>query len=138
MATVSRRMATIAAIVIFVGTLWCFYGVAHSSPAPTSQGPQIVAAGTATWNRPRWQANNTNTRVKLNPEIAAGLGTNYIVLLTNRSPVGGYPWFDCYWAVANDGFDITLVDPTITGGANSSSYDNNNTKYLVDWIVVKK
>jgi hypothetical protein len=140
MATVSRRMTTAAAIVMFVGSLFCCYGVANSSPQPTpnGQGPQIVAAGTATWTRPRWQANNTNTRVKLAPEIAAQIGTNYIVLLTNRSPVGGYPWFSCYWSIANDGFDITLIDPSITGGANTASYDNNNTSYLVDWVVVKK
>lgn len=101
------------------------------------QGPRIVAAGTATWTRPRWQANDTNTRVKLSPEIAAQLGTNYIVLLTNRSPVGGFPWFVCYWSIATDGFNITLVDPTLALGG-SASYDNNNMKYLVDWAVVKK
>jgi hypothetical protein len=162
MTTNSRRMATTAAAVMFVGTLLCCYGVANSSPQPTAnegsadqikdlqtqladlkkqiaqpQGPRIVAAGTATWTRPQWQANNTNTRVKLNPEITAQLGTNYIVLLTNRSPVGGYPWFDCYWSIARNGFDITLVDTTIAGGG-SASYDNRNTSYLVDWVVVKK
>jgi hypothetical protein len=167
----SRRTATTAAIVMFAGTIICWYGAAHCSAQPASgdesaksapaigvpdqiknlqqqladlkkqigeaRGPRIVAAGTAVWTRPQWQANSTNTRVKLNPEIAAQLGKDYIVLLTNRSPVGGYPWFSCYWKIARDGFDVTLVDPTIAGGS-SSSYDNNNTSYLVDWAVVKK
>ncbi len=100
--------------------------------------PRIVAAGTATWTRPREQANNTYTRVKLDPGVTAQLGKDYIVLLTNRSPVGGYPWFDCYWQIASDGFDITLVDPTITGGSQTASYENRNTSYLIDWVVVKK
>jgi hypothetical protein len=136
MATISRRVATTAAIAMFVGTILCCFRVANSSPQVTA-GPQIVAGGTATWTRPQWQANNTSTRVKLNPEITAQLGTNYIVLLTNRSPVGGYPWFNCYWSIARDGFDIKLVDTTIADGG-SASYDNRNTSYLVDWVVVKK
>lgn len=102
------------------------------------QKPRIIAAGTATWERPRVQANNTSKRVKLAPEIAAQLGKEYIVLLTNRFPAGGYPWFDCYWKVADDGFDITLVDPTIVGGLQTASYTNGTTEYLIDWIVVKK
>ncbi len=104
----------------------------------SQQGPRIVAAGTAKWLRPRIQANDTIARVKLSPEIAAQLGKQYIVLLTNRYPTGGYPWFDCYWSIASDGFNITLVDPTITGGTQTASYETGGTTYLVDWVVVKK
>jgi hypothetical protein len=101
------------------------------------QKTRVVAAGTATWERPRVQANRTSTRVKLAPEITAQLGKDYIVLLTNRYPAGGYPWFECYWKAADNGFDITLVDPTL-GGLETASYVNGNTSYLIDWVVVKK
>jgi len=48
--------------------------------------PSIVAVGTATWKCPDIQSNNTSTRVKLSAGVAAGLGKDYIVLLTNRLP----------------------------------------------------
>ncbi len=98
--------------------------------------PRIVAAGTATWTCPRILKNETSTRVKLPAEVVAGLGKNYIVLLTNRFP-GGYPYFDPVWQTAADGFDITLIDTTLSE-TMSASYGNRNRTYLVDWIVVKK
>jgi hypothetical protein len=101
------------------------------------RSPNMVAAGTATWNRPAVLGNRTSTRVKLKPEIAAKIGKEYIVLLTNRLPVGGYPYFECYWKIADDGFDIYLVDSSI-GGLSTASYENRNTSYLIDWVVVKK
>ena len=98
--------------------------------------PCIVAAGTATWTCPATQRNDTSTRVKLPRDVVVGLGKDYIVLLTNRFP-GGYPYFDPYWKLAPDGFDITLVDSTVSE-TMASSYGNRNRTYLVDWIVVKK
>jgi hypothetical protein len=163
---ITSRMTTVAVAGVFLVTLFCWHGVAISpaQPAPGQlpltavqqlkelqkqlaelkkqvselQKTRVVAAGTATWERPRIQANRTSTRVKLGPAITAQLGKDYIVLLTNRFPAGGYPWFDCYWKAAADGFDITLVDPTIVGGLQTASYENRNTSYLIDWVVVKK
>ncbi len=99
--------------------------------------PRIVAAGSATYNRPAIQDNSTFSRVKLSPEIASKLGDDYIVLLTNRYPTGGYPFFGVYWKRATDGFDIYLVDIDINDGT-TASYSNPNTKYLIDWAVVRK
>jgi hypothetical protein len=99
--------------------------------------PQLVAAGTAKYVRPANQDNKRAVRVKLPAEIAAHLGDDYIVLLTNRFPTGGYPFFSVYWRPAADGFDISLVDVEL-GDGNTASYDNPNTKYLVDWLVIKK
>jgi hypothetical protein len=101
------------------------------------QKSRIVAAGTANWTRPKNQENKTNTRVKLPADVAAGIGKDYIVFLSNRFPKGGYPYFEAYWKPASDGFDIILVDPSLSDGA-SASYDNPSTEYPIDWIVVKK
>jgi hypothetical protein len=101
------------------------------------QKNRVVAAGTATWTRPALQANRTRVRVKLPADIAAGLGKDYVVLLTNHYPRGGYPYFAPLWTPAADGFDLTLVDTSINEGT-TSTYDNPNTTYLVDWAVVKK
>ena len=103
----------------------------------TAHAPQLVAAGTATYVRPAIQDNKRTVRVKLPVEIAAHLGDDYIVLLTNRFPTGGYPFFSVYWRRATDGFDISLVDVEINEGT-TASYGNPNTKYLVDWLVIKK
>jgi hypothetical protein len=99
--------------------------------------PRIVAAGTVTYNRPPNQDNTTFSPVKLSPEIAAKLGEDYVVLLTNRYPTGGYPFFGVYWKRAAEGFDIYLVDIEISDGT-TASYANPNTKYLIDWAVVRK
>jgi hypothetical protein len=57
--------------------------------------------------------------------------------LTNRFPTGGYPFFSVYWRPGADGFDISLVDVDV-GDGTTASYGNPNTKYLVDWLVIKK
>lgn len=102
------------------------------------QTPRIIAAGTATFHLGPIQDNATNVRVKLAPDVVARLGTDYIVLLTNRFPAGGYPFFDPYWKLAKDGFDITLVD-TALGPDSTASYETNkNRAFLIDWIVVRK
>ena len=101
-----------------------------------TQSSCIVAAGTATWTRPPLEENKTSTRVSLKPEIAAKLGKDYIVLLTNRAHSGA-PYLSCYWKIADGGFDITLVDPTLPEGS-TRIYASKNTSYLIDWIVVKK
>jgi hypothetical protein len=98
------------------------------------QKVRIVAAGTATWTRPRVQDNKTTVRVKLPADVTAKLGKDYIVLLTNRFPTGGYPYFDAFWKPAADGFDITLVDPS----GEMASYDNPNKTYFIDWVVIQK
>jgi hypothetical protein len=102
------------------------------------ESPRIIAAGTATFHLGVVQDNATNARVKLNPDVVARLGSDYIVLLTNRYPTGGYPFFDPYWKLAKDGFDITLVDTTLGPNSTSSYESNKNRTFLIDWIVVKK
>jgi hypothetical protein len=98
---------------------------------------RIVAAGTATWRLGKAQNNSTSVRVQLkDEEIASRLGEDYIVLLTNR--YSGYPFYVPYWKKAGDGFDITLVDPTLAPEGSVSDIFNVNRTFLVDWIVVKK
>jgi hypothetical protein len=99
------------------------------------QKPRIVAAGTATWRCPDLVRNDSSTRVKLPADVVAGLGKEYIVLLTNRLP-GGYPYFVPHWKVAPDGFDITPVDTTVSA-TTPAGYGVNRT-YVIDWAVVKK
>jgi len=100
--------------------------------------PRIIAAGTATFHLGAVQDNATNARVQLDANVAARLGNDYIVLLTNRFPTGGYPFFVPYWKQATDGFDITLVDVTL-GPDSTASYEYNQNKlYLIDWIDVRK
>ena len=106
--------------------------------AGAASAPRIIAAGTATWHRPGFQNNRTTTRVKLDADVVAKLGTDYIVLLTNPYPKGGYPFFVPYWKPANDGFDVILVDTSIDGDGETSNYPNPNTTYPIDWVVVKK
>jgi len=98
---------------------------------------RIVAAGTATYTRPALQDNKSFSRIKLSADIASKLGEDYIVLLTNHFPTGGFPYFGAYWKRATEGFDIYLVDIGINDGT-TVSYDNPNTKYLIDWAVIKK
>jgi hypothetical protein len=107
------------------------------SQLATLQKTRIVAAGTATFTRPDVMDNTTRSKVKLSGDIAKGLGEDYIVLLTLRTPKGGYPYFNCYWKNTDDGFEIAVIDTTIAGG-NSASYDNRNKSYLIDWAVIKK
>jgi hypothetical protein len=99
------------------------------------QKQRIVAAGTATFNLGAEQDNATFTRVPLTADVAKRLGDDYIVLLTARFPVGGYPFFVPYWKRARDGFDVTLVDVAL-GPNSTASYGNRNKAYLIDWIVV--
>jgi hypothetical protein len=101
-----------------------------------NESPRIVAAGTATWKLGKAQNNSTAVRVQLKDEIAARLGEDFIVLLTNR--YSGYPYYSPYWKKTNDGFDITLVDPTLAPDGTVSYIINVNRTFLVDWIVVKK
>src|ERR1700684_3487671 len=101
------------------------------------QKTRIVASGTTTFKLAGDQDNATNVRVMLNEEIAKRIGEDYIVLLTQRFPAGGYPFFVPLWKRASDGFDITIVDVAL-GPNETASYANKNKSYLVDWIVVKK
>jgi len=97
--------------------------------------PRIVAAGTVTWKCPDLVKNDSSTRVNLPRDVVAGLGKDYIVLLTPRLP-GGYPYFVPHWKVATDGFDIAPVDTTVSA-TTPAGYGVNRT-YLIDWAVVKK
>jgi len=103
-----------------------------------TQTARIIAAGTATFRLGAVQDNATSARVQLDGGVAARLGDEYIVLLTNRFPTGGYPFFVPYWQRAKDGFDITLVDVTLGPDSTASYAYNKNKIYLIDWIVVKK
>jgi hypothetical protein len=102
------------------------------------QLPSIVSAGTATFLMGAVQDNVTNARVKLSADVAARLGDDYIVLLTNRYPTGGYPFFVPYWKRAKEGFDITLIDVNLPPNSTSTYLYNKNRTFLIDWIVVKK
>ena len=99
----------------------------------------VVAAGTAIYTRPEVQDNRTVAPVKLPADVVKSLGEDYIVLLTMRYPTGGYPYFNCYWKKSESGFEISVVDTTVTGpGGVTASYTNKHKDYPVDWIVVKK
>jgi hypothetical protein len=100
------------------------------------QKARLVAAGTATWVRPGVLANRTSVHVTLSADVTAQLGKDYVVMLTNRFPQGGYPYLAPYWTPGSGGFDITLVD-TALGNGGSAEYAGANKNYLVDWIVVK-
>jgi len=102
------------------------------------QKTRIVASGTTMFKLAGDQDNATNVRVMLNEDIAKRIGEDYIVLLTQRFPAGGYPFFVPLWKRASDGFDITLVDVTLGPNETASYTTNKNKSYLVDWIVVKK
>jgi hypothetical protein len=66
------------------------------------------------------------------------LNDDYVVVISSRFPTGGYPFFTPNLKPAKDGFDVTLVDPTIGPGGTASYETNRNRKFLIDWIVVKK
>jgi len=103
------------------------------------QKQRIVAAGTATYTRPDVMDNTVRSRVKLSSGIVKGLGEDYVVLLTMRTPKGGYPYFNCYWKSTGDGFDIAVIDTTVTGpGGTTAGYTNRNNTYQIDWAVIKK
>jgi hypothetical protein len=95
--------------------------------------PRILAAGTSTIKLGPRQDNKTSLRVKLPSDVAAQLGGNCIVQLTNRYPTSG-SFFVPYWKQANDGFDILLADPSLSG----IGIINDNEPYFIDWIVVQK
>jgi hypothetical protein len=99
------------------------------------QTPRIVAAGTATITLPGIQDNKQRVRVKLPADIAARLGANFIVELTNRCPTGG-SFFVPYWKPAADGFDILVADPSLSGDYQITPRDKQ--PYYIDWIVVRK
>ena len=84
------------------------------------------------------QDNATFTHVKLAADVAAGLGDDYIVLISSRFPASGYPFFTPLWKPAKDGFDVTMVDPALGPGATESFAFDANKTFLIDWIVVKK
>ena len=109
--------------------------VAELRKQVAEQTPRIVAAGTATWVCPDLQKNTKSTRVQLPRDVVAGLGKDYIVLLTPRLP-GGYPYFVPHWKTAPDGFDITPVDTAVTE-TTPAGYGVNRT-YLIDWVVVQE
>jgi hypothetical protein len=90
--------------------------------AGVSQTPRIIAMGTATFHLGAVQDNATNARVKLDPGVAARLGADYIVLLTNRFPAGGYPFFDAYWSSLPStlGWFSTTPEPSMCWLANST------------------
>jgi len=133
----AQRIASSVAIAVLVGAaLSLLHGIAASAP-PNAQAPQIAAAGTATVRLGAEQNNATFAHVKLAADVAAGLGNDYIVIVSARYPKGGFPYFTPYWKPAADGFDVTMVDTTL-GNGGTASYDNANHSYPVDWIVVRK
>ncbi|HEX3999392.1 MAG TPA: hypothetical protein VHX65_12645 [Pirellulales bacterium] len=111
--------------------------MATSAPPPAAAAPYIVAAGTATFRMGAEQDNATFTHVKLAADVAARLGDDYIVLVSARYPKAGYPFFSPLWKPAADGFDVTMVDPSL-GAGSTASYDNANHTFPIDWVVVKK
>lgn len=98
---------------------------------------RIVASGTATWTRPDVLTNGTSVHVALPAEIAARLGKDDVVLLTNRLPQSGYPYFAPSWSPSQGGFEITLVETTLANGG-AMEYARAGRTYLVDWVVVRR
>jgi hypothetical protein len=99
--------------------------------------PRIMAAGTATFERPRMLDNQSGVRVKLSAEVIARLGEDYVVLLTPHLSPGNFPYLIPFWKKTADGFEIIPVDTSL-GTGNLASYSNPSNKHLVDWVVVKK
>ena len=110
-------------------------GATDAEHASSSRRQFIVAAGTATIKLPGIQDNKQKIRVKLPADIAARLGTNCIVQLTNRFPTGG-AFFVPYWKPATDGFDIHVADPSLNGDYQITP--NDKQPYYIDWVVVQK
>jgi len=100
--------------------------------------PRIIAAGTATFELGKVQANATFVRVKLNADVTARLGDEYIVLLATRLPTSRSPLYVPYWKKAEDGFDVTLADVTLAPNGNVSYLYKTDKTFPIDWIVVKK
>jgi hypothetical protein len=98
------------------------------------QTPRIVAAGTATIKLPGIQDNKQTIRVKLPADIAARLGADCIVQLTNRCPTGGC-FFVPYWKPTGNGFDILVADPSLEG---VQIVPHDKEPYYIDWVVVGK
>ncbi|HWY87328.1 MAG TPA: hypothetical protein VNX28_11415 [Gemmataceae bacterium] len=103
-----------------------------------TQSPRIIAAGTATFELGKVQNNATFVRVKLNADVTARLGADYIVLLTTRVPTGSFPLYVPYWKKAKDGFDVTLANVTLGPDGNVSYLFRTDKTFPIDWIVVKK
>jgi len=135
-----RVWTSLAIVMLGIAALFGLRGVATSAPPPNvdAGGPRIAAAGTATFTMKAEQDNATFTHVNLAADIAARLSDDYVVVISTRFPTGGYPFFTPYWKPAKDGFDVTLVDPTIGPGSTAAYTTNANRKFLIDWIVVKK
>jgi len=106
--------------------------------ARTSETPRIIAAGTATFALGKVQDNATFVRVKLNADVTARLGDDYIVLLTTRVPTGRFPLYVPYWRKAKDGFDVTLASVTLGPDGTVSYLFKTDKTFPIDWIVVKK
>jgi hypothetical protein len=131
-----RPVAILVIVVLTLVALARLHGIAASAP-PEAHVPAIAAAGTATVQIGAQQDNVTFAHVKLAADVAAHLGDDYIVLVSARYPKGGWPFFTPYWKPAADGFDVTMVDPSL-GPDSTASYNNPNHTYPVDWIVVRK
>ena len=125
-----------AALVLTAATILTTTATANKQQQAQTQSPSVVAAGTAVWKLGKFQDNATTVRVQLKDDIAAKIGDDYIVLLTPRFT--GYPSFVPYWKKANDGFDITLIDPALAQGGTVSYLIKVNREVPVDWIVVRK
>lgn len=138
---VVRRFVSVGAaatvLAALLGLAWLASPRPVASAAPDGHVPRIVAAGTAVFQLAGVQDNAGRARVGLEPVVAAGLGTDYVVLLTPRLPPGGYPFFVPYWSPAPNGFDVALVDVTL-GPGSAASYATQGKNYLVDWLVVCK
>ena len=135
-----RVWTSLAIAMLGIAALFGLRGVATSAPPPNADAgaPRIAAAGTATFTMRAEQDNATFTRVKLPADIAARLSDDYVVVISSRFPKGGYPFFTPYWKPAKDGFDVTMVNPSLGPGGTASYTSNANRTFLVDWIVVKK
>jgi hypothetical protein len=75
--------------------------------------------------------------VTLPAEVAAQIGKDSVVMLTNRFPQYGYPFLAPYWMPGTGGFDIALVETSLANGS-IVQYAHANRNYQVDWVVVRR
>jgi hypothetical protein len=131
-----RTILLAAGALLLAGTLLGGTSASLNQKQAAEQTPRIAVAGTAIWKLGKVQNNATSVHVQLNAEIAGKIGDDYIVLLTPR--LTSYPFFVPYWKKAKDGFDITLVDPSLGQGSTAEYLFAVNRDYPVDWVVIKK
>jgi hypothetical protein len=80
----------------------------------------------------------SNGRARQPPaDASAKLGTEHVVLLTNRFPQNGYAYLAPHWSPEAGGFAVTLVETTLANGS-VVEYAGASRTDLVDWVLVTR